>query len=64
MVYFLTNGILNGFDAFTPLKTVRVKRPPVPWIIDDIKIMINLRDKALAKYKQIIEKIYGNTTKN
>ena len=39
-------------NIHAPIKTSRFTKPPSPWITDNIKLMMNLRDKALSKYKR------------
>lgn len=48
----LTNTIQALFDTFAPLRTKRVSRPPQPWITDNIKKMMSLRDNAKIKYRK------------
>nr|XP_022914873.1 uncharacterized protein LOC111425212 [Onthophagus taurus] len=50
---FLNNGILSAFEVFSPVvcrpKSSRI-RPP--WLTDNLKFMISLRDKAKANFKK------------
>lgn len=46
------NLILNLFDLHAPVKTVRITKPKAPWLTDNIQLMIDLRDKALARFKK------------
>ncbi|KAF9803255.1 hypothetical protein SFRURICE_007101 [Spodoptera frugiperda] len=51
MVYCLTNELLCLFDTFAPRKTVRIKDRSYPWITDNIKFMMKLRDKAHKEFR-------------
>ncbi|KAF9815861.1 hypothetical protein SFRURICE_009759 [Spodoptera frugiperda] len=51
MVYCLTNELLCLFDTFAPRKTVRIKDRSYPWITDNIKLMMKLRDKAYKEFR-------------
>ncbi|XP_048488800.1 uncharacterized protein LOC125491278 [Plutella xylostella] len=44
------NYLLNLiFDEHAPLQKVKIKESPSPWITDNIKLMMSLRDKALHR---------------
>ncbi|CAK1602560.1 unnamed protein product [Parnassius mnemosyne] len=38
--------LLDAFEIHAPLKLIRLKRKPTPWITDNIKLMMTLRDSA------------------
>lgn len=38
--------LLRLFDLHAPLKTIFVNKPKTPWITDNIKFLIKLRDKV------------------
>lgn len=49
----LWNGsILSVFDLHAPLKTARITKSPAPWLTDNLKLMMRLRDKALLKFRK------------
>lgn len=52
-VEFLANNLLELFDIHAPMKTynIKSKRSYAPWITENIKLMQNLRENALKKYK-------------
>lgn len=52
MVSYFNENLLSIFDIHAPMKTARFTRPPAPWLTDNIKFMMTLRDKALKKYKK------------
>lgn len=52
MVNFWNTSIIWLFNIHAPLKTARITKLPAPWLTENIKIMIKLRDKALLKYKR------------
>lgn len=43
--------ILYNFAKHAPLKNVRITKPKAPWLTDNLKLFMTLRDKSLAKYK-------------
>ncbi|XP_031333938.1 uncharacterized protein LOC116163950 [Photinus pyralis] len=51
-VNFLNLRILATFDKHASRKTVKITRPPAPWLTDNIKFMISLRNKALTRFRQ------------
>lgn len=51
-VSFLNDNLLFLIDLHAPLKTARFNKPPSPWLTDNIRLMMSLRDKALNKYKR------------
>lgn len=53
MINFFNSNLINVFNTHAPVKTSRFTKSLKPWITDNIKLMIKLRKKALAKYKRI-----------
>uniref|UniRef100_A0A2A4JF59 Reverse transcriptase domain-containing protein n=1 Tax=Heliothis virescens TaxID=7102 RepID=A0A2A4JF59_HELVI len=51
MVYTFSQCIMSLFDTHAPVKTCTIKEITYPWITDNIKLMMRLRDKALANYR-------------
>lgn len=51
-VEFFTSQLSLLFKKHIPLRTVRVSKPPAPWLTPALKIMMKERDKALLKYKK------------
>lgn len=51
MVEFLNENIISIFNINAPLRTVRVTKPPAPWLTYNIREMMKVRDKAFNKYK-------------
>lgn len=47
----LTDMILELFSQHAPLKTIKVTKPPAPWLTEILKEILKVRDKALRKYK-------------
>lgn len=46
--------ILNLFDIHAPLKRIKiVANKNKPWMTDNIRLLMKLRDKALQKFKQV-----------
>lgn len=50
LLYF-NELIISLFDNHAPLRTVRCTKPKAPWLTENIKLMMNLRDHALSRYK-------------
>lgn len=48
---YLVNNLIYLFDIHAPMTTSRFTRPYAPWITDNIKIMISIRDKVLKRFK-------------
>lgn len=48
----LNSLIIELYDKHAPLRTIRVTKPAAPWITDDIKLMMNKRDKAKRTWRR------------
>lgn len=69
MVARFNDLITQLFNKHAPIRRVRVRERPHPWLTDNIKLMMSLRDRALIKarstkldigtYIMIITKVYG-----
>uniref|UniRef100_A0A1Y1NKD6 Reverse transcriptase domain-containing protein n=1 Tax=Photinus pyralis TaxID=7054 RepID=A0A1Y1NKD6_PHOPY len=51
-VDFLNDNILALFDKHAECRRIKITKPPAPWLTDNIKLMISLRNKALTKFKR------------
>lgn len=51
-VEFLNDNLNVLLDIHAPLKIVRLRKLPKPWITDTVKIMIKERDKIFSKFKR------------
>lgn len=51
-VEFLNRCLLGLFDRHAPRITRRFSKPYAPWITDNLRLLMNLRDKARAKYRR------------
>lgn len=51
-VDFLTSNILRLFDNHAPIRTVRMNKPPAPWLTDTLRRVMKDRDNAFTRYKQ------------
>ena len=49
---FFNNNLLSLFDIFAPIKKRKLRSQSPPWLTDNLKLMISLRDKAKEKYRQ------------
>lgn len=52
---YLNQNIIALFDQFAPIKTIKISKPPAPWLTEVIKLMIKLRNNAYSKYKQSLK---------
>lgn len=50
MVQYL---LLKLFDHLVPVKKIKIKHKPAPWINSDIKVAISKRDKAKRIYTRV-----------
>lgn len=50
-INILEDTIKTLFDIFAPIKTRKVSGPPRPWMTDNIKKMMSLRDRAKVRYR-------------
>lgn len=48
----LNDFIINLYNTHTPSKTVLIRKPKAPWLTDNLKTMMSLRDRAYAKFKK------------
>ncbi|KAI5739515.1 hypothetical protein M8J77_020172 [Diaphorina citri] len=51
-VGFFSQIIHNLSEKHAPLKQCRVKRPPAPWLTDDIRACMKARDRAHVKFRK------------
>lgn len=51
-VDILSSTILNIFDKHAPIRTARISKPPAPWLTNNTKYLMKLRDKAKLKFKR------------
>lgn len=52
-VLLLNSIILEFYDRFAPWRTVRVTHPPAPWLSDEIRHLINLRNDVRGRYRSV-----------
>ncbi|PZC77785.1 hypothetical protein B5X24_HaOG202975 [Helicoverpa armigera] len=48
----LNRHIMGLFDSHAPLREVRIKRPPAPWISPGVRMAMRRRDRAFRKYRR------------
>ena len=53
-IVILENLFNNVLDDVAPVKTFRVTRPPSPWLTEDLKKLMDDRDKLKAAYKKVL----------
>ena len=51
-VSHIANIILFSLDQHTPLRKLRVSRPPSPWLTDQIKLLMRRRDRLYKQAKR------------
>ncbi|XP_031353652.1 uncharacterized protein LOC116178327 [Photinus pyralis] len=51
-VKFLNGNITAILDKHAPFKTSRFTKPYTPWLTDNVRLMIKLRNKALQRFKR------------
>lgn len=49
-VYLFNSTILALFDRHAPMRTIRVSKPYSPWLTDNIRLMMAIRDQAKRAY--------------
>lgn len=49
-IAFLNEQLLCLFDKHAPVKTIKITNKKTPWITDNVRLMMKLRDKAKAQY--------------
>ncbi len=57
-VAYLNECILLLFDKHAPYKTFRNKKPSLPYLTDNIKLLMSLRNKAYSKAKRTKNKAH------
>lgn len=51
-VQTLTREVLELYDRHAPVHIVKLRRPPAPWINDEIRHAMRKRDKAYRRYRK------------
>jgi hypothetical protein len=49
---FLNAKIIELFNKHAPKRTIRITKKYAPWLTDNIKLMMSLRDKARIKFNK------------
>jgi hypothetical protein len=52
MVYFFNQNIIQLYDTHAPMRKARITKPPAPWLTENLKLLMNLRNVAFRKYKR------------
>lgn len=51
------NKVLTDlFDKYAPVRTMRMTKPYAPWLTDNIKFLMSLRDRAKASYRRTLQR--------
>lgn len=64
MIEFWNSSITMLFDLHAPYKTVRITKSPAPWLTENLRLMIKIKNKAFAKYKKFKTTETWNEYKN
>ena len=56
-IVVLENLFNKVLDEVAPVKTFRVTRPPSPWLTEDLKKLMDDRDKLKAAYKKSFDPV-------
>ncbi|CAK1598320.1 unnamed protein product [Parnassius mnemosyne] len=48
----LNEAILRLYDVHAPIKKVKLKRPPAPWMTIGVRIAMRRRDRAFGKFRK------------
>lgn len=51
-VSYLNKHLLALFDQHVPIKTVKITKKKAPWLTDNVRLMMSLRDKAKITFKR------------
>lgn len=49
---FLCTKLLSLFGIHAPLRNVKITRRPAPWLTDNLRLLISLRDEAHARWRR------------
>lgn len=49
---FFTDSILSVINFHAPLKTIKITKKYSPWITDNIRLLMSLRDRARSKWRR------------
>lgn len=49
---FFSNLLLGLFDLHAPLRTVRFTRRPAPWLTENLRLLMSIRDAAHTRWKK------------
>lgn len=52
-VAFFTNTLLALFDKHAPFRNIRITKKAAPWLTDNLKFLIELRNKAKSRYRRL-----------
>lgn len=51
-VYTFNANLLQIYDLHAPMRAIKLKHLPAPWLTDEIKRLMSLKCKAKSKYKR------------
>lgn len=51
-VAFFTTVLLSLFDKHAPFKNIRITKKAAPWLTDNLRFLIELRNKAKSRYRR------------
>ncbi|XP_031331265.1 uncharacterized protein LOC116181009 isoform X1 [Photinus pyralis] len=54
-IHFLNANLTELFNIHAPIRTIKIVKKNPPWMTDNIKFMIKLRNKSLVKFKRTLK---------
>lgn len=51
-VTLLNDTLTQTLNIHAPLARRKISKPKAPWLSDNLRLMMHLRDKALTRYKK------------
>ncbi|CAG4930029.1 unnamed protein product [Colias eurytheme] len=50
-VSVFSNFIINLYDVHAPIKPVKIKHLPAPWLTDELRVLLHKKNKSKTQYK-------------
>lgn len=62
-IHIFSQRLIELFNIHAPFKTVTITKPIAPWITENIKLLMHLRDKAKSKFRRTKNVVHWNSYK-
>lgn len=49
---FFSEKLLNVINRHAPTRVIRITKKPAPWLTNNVRLLMSLRDKAFSKFKR------------